>query len=210
MELGEVEAALGRQAGVAEAVVVLLGQAGQSEGRLVAYVVRAAGAEVQERELQAGLREVLPEYMQPAVYVWLERLPLTANGKLDWHKLPEPEAQRREGSEYVAPRTPVEQELAELWRGLLGLSQVGIHDNFFALGGDSILSIQVITRARKAGIYLTPQQIFQYQTIGELASVAVTVPVLDSEQGIITGEAPLTPIQLWFFEQELSNPHHWN
>lgn len=111
---------------------------------------------------------------------------------------------------FVAPRTPVERALVDIWSQLLRVKQVGLHDRFFELGGDSIVSIQVVARAKKAGLRLTVRQIFQHQTIAELALVAETVAPPRFEQGLITGEAPLTPIQRWFFEQAFSDQHHWN
>jgi non-ribosomal peptide synthase protein (TIGR01720 family) len=111
---------------------------------------------------------------------------------------------------YVAPRNEVEQKLAGLWQGVLGIDAVGIHDNFFELGGDSVLAIQVIARTTNAGFQLTPEQLFQHQTVAELAAVVSPSPVIQVEQGLITGPVPLTPMQQWFFEQTLPEPHHWN
>ena len=108
------------------------------------------------------------------------------------------------------PRAPVERALADIWSQVLRVEQVGVYDRFFELGGDSILSIQVIARAKKAGLRLTLKQIFQHQTIAELALVAEPGTDPYSEQGLITGEIPLTPIQKWFFEQAYADEHHWN
>jgi amino acid adenylation domain-containing protein/non-ribosomal peptide synthase protein (TIGR01720 family) len=110
----------------------------------------------------------------------------------------------------AAPRTPIERTLERIWAGLLRVERIGIHDNFFAAGGDSILSLQVVARAHQAGIHLTPKQLFQHQTIAELAAVAESAAPAMAEQGIVTGEVPLTPIQRWFFELDLPDPHHWN
>ncbi|HEY0604352.1 MAG TPA: condensation domain-containing protein, partial [Herpetosiphonaceae bacterium] len=110
----------------------------------------------------------------------------------------------------AAPETPVETRLAQIWAEVLRLPEVGIRNNFFALGGDSILSIQIVARARQAGVQLTPRQIFQYQTIAELATVAGTTTTVTAEQGLVTGSVPLTPIQHWFFGREHPEPHHWN
>jgi non-ribosomal peptide synthase protein (TIGR01720 family) len=157
------------------------------------------------------LKQQLPEYMVPSVLVLLEALPLTPNGKIDRRALPAPDMARPEWSgALVSPRTPVEEQLAGIWADVLGLPQVGIHDNFFEVGGDSILSIQIIARANQAGLKLTPKQLFQHQTIAELAEVAGTGEANQAEQGLVTGEVLLTPIQRWFFEQELPQPHHWN
>lgn len=111
---------------------------------------------------------------------------------------------------YIAPRNEVEQTLTEIWQQLLGIQPVGIHDNFFELGGDSVLGIQFITRANKAGLQLTTKQVFEHQTIAELSTVVSTNRIKVAEQGLVTGSVPLTPIQHWFFEQNQPDPHHWN
>jgi non-ribosomal peptide synthase protein (TIGR01720 family) len=149
--------------------------------------------------------------MVPNAFVLLDALPLTSNGKVDRKTLPAPDTTRPElAGTYVAPRTSVEELLAGIWTEVLGLEKVGIHDNFFELGGDSILSIQIVARANQAGLRLTPKQLFGHQTIAELAKVAGTTSVFQAEQGLVTGEVLLTPIQRWFFEQEFAEPHHWN
>ncbi|PMB52379.1 non-ribosomal peptide synthase [Fischerella thermalis CCMEE 5201] len=111
---------------------------------------------------------------------------------------------------YVAPISEVEQTIANIWQELLGIKQVGIDDSFFELGGDSVLGIQVSARAAKAGFRLTPQQLFEHQTIAKLAEVVSTTKVVQAEQGLVTGSLPLTPIQHRFFERNISEPHHWN
>jgi NADP-dependent 3-hydroxy acid dehydrogenase YdfG len=110
---------------------------------------------------------------------------------------------------YVAPRNQVEQTLADIWQQLLGIQKVGIHDNFFELGGDSVLGIQLIAKADRAGFQLNTKQVFECQTIAELAIVASKKIGL-AEQGLVTGLISLTPIQHWFFEQNQPEPHHWN
>src|SRR5690606_10129439 len=153
----------------------------------------------------------LPDYMVPAQVVFLDALPLTPNGKVDRAALPAPSGERPElESEFVAARDEVEQQLARIWADVLGLEKVGVHDNFFELGGDSILSIQVIARANQAGLRLSPRQLFQHPTVAGLASVAGRGPAVQAEQGLVEGPVPLTPIQRWFFEQEIPNRHHWN
>ena len=106
----------------------------------------------------------------------------------------------------VPPRNDVERTLARIWSAVLDRGSVGIHDNFFELGGDSILSFQVIARARQVGLNLTATELFQYQTIAELASSAGTTTTPLAEQGDVTGPVPLTPIQSWFFEQQFADP----
>jgi non-ribosomal peptide synthase protein (TIGR01720 family) len=123
-----------------------------------------------------------------------------------------PDLAGQAGRSYRPPVTPAESALATIWADVLGLPQVGTQDNFFELGGDSIVSLQVIARAKQVGLLLSPRQIFQHQTVAELAAVAgrETVVALEAEQGAVTGEAALTPVQCAFFELPLVNPHHWN
>ena len=140
--------------------------------------------------------------MIPSAFVTLDRLPLLPNGKVDRHALPAPVYDRsRFEIDYIAPRTDMEQSLAEIWAAILGQKKVGIHDNFFEIGGDSILAIQIISRANQAGIRLTVRQIFQHQSISELASFASSCSHTAAAQSPVTGPVPLTPIQHWFFEQ---------
>jgi amino acid adenylation domain-containing protein/non-ribosomal peptide synthase protein (TIGR01720 family)/FkbM family methyltransferase len=162
-------------------------------------------------DVRAAARELLPEYMLPSAFVLLEDFPLTANGKVDRRALPEPASQRREAeSAFAAPRTSAERGLAEIWARVLRVAQVGIHDNFFELGGDSILAIQVISAANAAGLHLAPRQMFQEPTVAGLAALArVVVPRTDVETAV-AGPVPLTPIQRWFFEQDIAEPAHFN
>ena len=129
------------------------------------------GAGVEVGELRRRLVGRLPEQLVPAVLVELERLPVSANGKLDRGALPEPERGRREG--YEAPEGREEEVLAGIWERVLGVERVGRRDNFFELGGDSILSLRVASQAVQAGLGLTPRQVFERPTVGELAAVAV-------------------------------------
>ena len=110
----------------------------------------------------------------------------------------------------VAPRNELEHRLAGIWQEILGIEEVGIHDDFFELGGDSIQAIQIISKINQAGLQLTPQQLFQFHTIAELAEVVGAVQTAAPEQGIVTGDVPLTPIQHWFFDQNLTEPLHFN
>ncbi|MCA1681963.1 MAG: amino acid adenylation domain-containing protein [Actinobacteria bacterium] len=152
----------------------------------------------------------LPDYMVPSAFVVLDELPLTPNGKLDRKALPAPDFAAG-GVGYVAPRTIIEQVLADVWAQVLRLERVGVEDNFFELGGDSILSIQLVSRARRAGLQLTSRDIFVYQTIAALAASVDVQPVFSpADQDVIVGPAPLTPIQHWFFETERDCPNHFN
>ena len=123
-----------------------------------------------------------------------------------------PEAHPRPtlSTDYEVPRTEAERVLADIWREMLGIGQVGIHDNFFELGGDSVLNIQITARANQSGLRITPKQVFEHQTIAELAKIAGTGAVIAAEQGMVTGPVPLTPIQHWFFNRGLTHPEHFN
>ncbi|HEX8185311.1 MAG TPA: amino acid adenylation domain-containing protein, partial [Blastocatellia bacterium] len=163
------------------------------------------------RDLQSFLRERFPDYMVPANLVLLDQMPLTPNGKLDLQALPAPDrAHFGSEEEIVEPRTEVERLLSSIWCDVLGLEKVGINENFFKIGGDSIIAIQIIARANKAGLNLRAEQIFRHQTIGEMAEAAGKAPIIESTQGIVSGAVPLTPIQQWFFEQNLPDRHHYN
>jgi len=213
VEPGEVAAALEEHPGMGQAFVLARrdGPDPSSSVRLVAYFTAASEVAPDAEELRAFLRRHLPEPMVPSAFVLLETLPRTRNGKVDRSALPAPEEARPEdGAGSVAPRTTAEEILQTIWREVLGRDKIGVHDNFFELGGDSILSIQIIARANQAGLRLAPRQIFQHQTIAGLAAVAGTVPVVWSEQGIVTGPVPLLPIQRRFLELESPEPWHWN
>jgi non-ribosomal peptide synthase protein (TIGR01720 family) len=211
IELGEVERAVQEQAGVAQAAVVVKERAG-GERQLIAYVEMAEGSSGDAiGRVRAGVKERLPEYMCPAQYVRMERLPRTASGKLDRRALPEPEVAGERGQEYVAPRNEVERRLLEIWEAVLGSQGIGVKDNFFEVGGDSIVGIQIVARARQAGLELTPKQLFQYQTIAELAEQAGSgTEVVEAEQGEVRGTGPLTPIQRWFIAQHGVKARHYN
>jgi amino acid adenylation domain-containing protein/non-ribosomal peptide synthase protein (TIGR01720 family) len=152
-------------------------------------------------ELRAFLQTKLPAYMIPALFVVLESMPLTPNGKLDRRALPAPQSDRPLlRAEFVAPRTPSEQVLAAIWERVLKLDRIGIHDNFFNLGGDSLLIMRVVFQAKQNGIEITPKQVFQHPTVAELAEAAGKLPIL-AEQAAVTGPVIMTPFQRYFFEE---------
>src|SRR5262249_7495707 len=147
-----------------------------------------------------GVAGSVPECRVPAAFVRLDKLPLTPNGKLDRKALPAPEV--ASAGVRRAPRTPQEELLCALFAEVLRLERVGIDDNFFALGGDSIMSIQLVSRARQRGLVITPRAVFQHQTVAALASAAsllaeATIALPD----VATGGVPLTPIMHWLAEQ---------
>ena len=170
IELGEIEQVFREQVGVKECLVVVREDVPGNQ-RLVAYVVGLNGETLVGEEIRQRLREALPEYMIPATIVPLEQLPLTPNGKVDRQALPRPEeseAGRDVG--YVAPRTPLEEQLAAIWRELLGLERVGVYDDFFAVGGHSLLTVRLVTQIEKQlGKRLPLTVVFQGRTIEALA-----------------------------------------
>ena len=208
IELGEIESLLAQHPAVRESAVIARAEPG-GEKRLIAYIV-PRGEMPSTHDLRTHLKTRLPDYMLPAAFIALDRLPLTGNGKLDHRALPAPEPARPElASRFVPPRTPAECTLAAIWQRVLRLERVGVNDNFFELGGDSILSILIISQARKAGLPLTPKHLFDHQTIADLAALVPapeTAPAQESEPA----DAPPTPIQRWFFEHDFTDPHHWN
>jgi amino acid adenylation domain-containing protein/non-ribosomal peptide synthase protein (TIGR01720 family) len=221
IELGEIEAVVEQHEEVEQAVVMAREERA-GDKQLVAYVVRKRKGEGESEEegekrgefkgeLRRYVKSKLPEYMVPGAIVELEGMPLTANGKVDRGALPAPERVREDGEVgYVGPRTPGEEVLAGIWAEVLGLTRVGVHDNFFEIGGDSILSIQVVAKAKKQGLLLRAQQMFEEQTIAGLSTLVGRANMVPAEQGPVTGDVPLTPIQEWFFAQNLEDGHHFN
>ncbi|HEV2705717.1 MAG TPA: amino acid adenylation domain-containing protein [Pyrinomonadaceae bacterium] len=184
IELGEVEAALNEQKEVREALVIAQADA-SGQSRLVAYVSAEPNQEITKKELRERLRERLPEFMIPAVFVLLSELPLMPNGKVDRRALPAPEEVSDEVEESVAPQTEVESIIAGIWREVLRREKVGVHENFFDLGGHSLLMVQVHNRLRKAfDTNITMLDLFKYPTISALAgyiapaSQSVSLPPL--------------------------------
>jgi len=209
IELGEIEAALRQHPAIRETVVVAREDRPDIK-HLVAYIVPEKQSAPITSELREFLQQQLPEYMVPSAFVKLKAMPLLPNGKVDLQALPAAEAIAPETDTFAAPRTTVEKILAEIWQQILGLEQVGIYNNFFELGGDSILNMQVVAKANQAGLQLTPKQLFENQTIAELAAAVGKHQAISAEQGIVTGRVPLTPIQQRFFAQNLPDSHHWN
>ncbi|WP_437997980.1 amino acid adenylation domain-containing protein [Sorangium sp. So ce185] len=192
VELGEIEARLREQPEVREAVVAARDSGGAT--RLVAYVVSRDAAPLDAAALRARLALHLPDYMVPSAIVPLPALPLTANGKIDRAALPEPErAGAPEDGGFVAPRNEVEATLAQVWAEVLGQERVGVHDNFFALGGDSIRSLQVVARANKRGLKLSPKHLLDHPTVAA-AAAAAAVAVVDA--GETRAEGPALPTEL--------------
>ncbi|MFC4909840.1 amino acid adenylation domain-containing protein [Actinomadura gamaensis] len=201
IELGEIEAALARHPDVAHAAVVAREDRPGGK-RLVGYVV-AAGAAPDPAEIRRFVAGVLPEYMVPSAVVVLPTLPLTGNGKLDVRALPAPDPASGDRP-FRAPRTPVERTLATLFAEVLELDRVGLDDGFFDLGGDSIIAMRLVSRARAAGLALSPRDVFQRPTVDELAAVATAAEPEAAPAADPVGEVPATPIMCWL--RELGGP----
>ncbi|MEA2038547.1 MAG: amino acid adenylation domain-containing protein [Thermodesulfobacteriota bacterium] len=181
VEPGEIESILEQHPSVREAVVMLREDV---PGRkfLAAYRTAKEGTSSSTADLRQFLKDKLPEYMVPAAFVLMDSFPLSPNGKVDRRALPVPDVTGIESDEsYVAPRNKTENTLALIWAEVLGVKQVGINDNFFELGGHSLLTLQVLDRAHREGLELTPQQLFKHQTIAELVSALEPASALEAE-----------------------------
>jgi len=210
IELGEIESVLCQHPAVREAVVIAREDV-PGVKTLAAYVVASTSSAPALTVLREHLKRKLPDYMVPAAFVFLDKLPLTHNGKVDRRALPDPGEQRPDVSgRYVAPRTELEEKLAAIWAKVLRVERVGVHDNFFELGGDSILSIQAISLARRGGMMLTAKHMFAHQTIADLAGVVGVQEEVASDCAPAEGNVRLTPIQHWWFEQNLERMEHYN
>ncbi|HVG11019.1 MAG TPA: amino acid adenylation domain-containing protein [Thermoanaerobaculia bacterium] len=200
IELGEIESALNRHPGLRESVVMAqMGATG--DRRLVAWIV-PKDAPVSNSELREHLLQTLPEYMVPAAFVSLDKLPLTTHGKVDRRALPEPGSVLLPASELVAPRSRTEARLAEIWREVLRVEQVGVHDNFFELGGHSLLVSQLSSRVRNAfGVELPLRQVFEAPTLEALA--ARVEGVLPERQEGIPVVSRMEPLPLSFAQERL-------
>ncbi|AZC24470.1 non-ribosomal peptide synthetase [Pseudomonas sessilinigenes] len=162
------------------------------------------------QRLRQRLGEHLPDFMVPHSITVLDQLPLTLNGKIDRKALPKPLFGGLDGAQQVLePRTRTEEVLSRIWQQVLGLSGVGLRDNFFSLGGDSILAIQIVAAAGREGLRLSPKQVFQHQTIAELAAVA-SLSQSTGQERAPDGPCPLAPVQAEFLDRDLPVPQHWN
>ncbi|HZF08187.1 MAG TPA: amino acid adenylation domain-containing protein [Thermoanaerobaculia bacterium] len=213
IEPGEVEAALANCPGI-EAAAVLARRDTPGDARLVAYLVARSGERVSEETVREELKRSLPEYMLPAVYLFLPSFPLTPNGKLDRAALPAPAGMERRTERYLAPRGPIEGLLVGIWEAVLEREPVGVEDDFFALGGHSLLATQVVSRARETfGVELPLHDLFERPTVARLAAALESLlrgaerpeapPLLPAARETFGGELPLSFAQqrLWFIDQ---------
>ena len=207
IEPGEIDAALSRYPDVSQALVVAR-EDPPGNRNLVAYLVPKAGREIDVGKVRAHLREQLPDYMIPAHFVRLDALPLTPNGKVDKRALPPPTSVEPEVS-YRPPRNELEHLLVRVWEEVLGRESIGVDDNYFELGGDSISAIQVVSRVNRAGWQLKVRDLFRNPTIAALAPHLKESDRAGKPEAVI-GRVPLTAIQRWFFEEHEGDLHHLN
>ncbi|MET4143087.1 amino acid adenylation domain-containing protein, partial [Pedobacter sp. UYP1] len=207
IEPGEIETALQRHPAIETAAVIArFTAAGEQE--LVAYIVSKEKIDI--TGLRAYVYENLPVYMLPNKFVRLEALPLTTNGKLDRKALPDPEGlEIGGGADYLAPRNDLEEHLVSIFAEVLKKDSIGVKDNFFALGGDSIKSIQMVSRIKKRGYALTVRDVMQHPVLEDLARQLKLLTRI-TDQGVVTGTVVLSPIQHYFLSRTNVNPHHFN
>ncbi|KEO82561.1 non-ribosomal peptide synthetase, partial [Tumebacillus flagellatus] len=204
IELGEIESQLSQHPDIRECVV-LVREEQPGDKRLIAYVVPASGKALTITEMRQFLQQELPEYMIPALFVTLDQMPLTNNGKVDRRALLQLTVVKSDfGGEYVAPTTPEQQALADIFAEVLQLERVGIDDNYFALGGDSIRALRVVARAKEQGLTFNLQQLFQHQSVRELCEVLqvgaqaleeseAELPVTEPFHGLLESDVQLLP-----------------
>jgi iturin family lipopeptide synthetase A len=205
IELGEIESVLSKHPDILQAVVVDKEKEGHKY--LVAYFISRSSATVESSVLKEYLASKLPNYMVPGAYVQLEAIPLTINGKVDRKKLPAPEFNSHDA--YVVPANESEALLCGIWQEVLGVDRIGVNDNFFSMGGDSIKSLQVSSRLRDKGYALPVKEIFASQTVKALASTLKKIrSAIDQDQ--ITGRVAISPIQDWFLNGRIKNKAHFN
>jgi amino acid adenylation domain-containing protein/non-ribosomal peptide synthase protein (TIGR01720 family) len=209
IELGEIEAALAAIPQVAEAVVIAYSQS-EDDKRLVGYIV-PNGVPLESSDLRASLKQLLPDYMIPAAFVFLDEIPLTAQGKVDRKALPVADwSYGAAKTTLVLPQSPAEKIICQVWQKVLSIDAIGVEDNYFELGGDSILALQVVTEMRRQGWEMTVKDIFAQQSVKELALVVKRLDSIASVVEKASGETPLVPIQKWFFDLNIPNRNHWN
>ncbi|HEX3154980.1 MAG TPA: amino acid adenylation domain-containing protein [Candidatus Angelobacter sp.] len=205
IEPGEIESIFNRHPEI-ETTVVVAREDGSGHKKLVAYVQACQGSSLTEASLRSFAELHLPAYMTPSALVILDRFPYSLNGKLDYRALPAP----KESAGADEPQTPVERTLCNIWAQVLGIPKVGIQDNFFALGGDSIMAIQIIARAAKSRIRIMAREFYQNQTVAAQARLADSNAILIDNQDEVAGSVPLTPTQSFYFENGPVDPHDFN
>lgn len=208
IELGEIESQLSLAENINECVAIA-NKSSEGHDRIIAYVTLSDDQHDKDmivNELREFAMGNLPEYMVPAAFVVMDKIPLSASGKVDKKALPDADISAVAKEGYIAPRNALEEKLCRCWESVLGVSPIGIRDNFFALGGDSILCLQLVSKAKEAGVVFAVEDIFEYQSIEALAKIQSRHQE-PAEQHELTGEMPLMPVQSYFFEGNIE--HHF-
>ena len=206
IELGEIDQQLGKHPNINESLVVAL----EANGTKYLCGYYTADKALPEAELRNKLIAHLPEYMVPSHFVYLEAFPLTPNGKIDRHSLPKPAQQVQEiTAEFVAPDIPEAQALVEVMEVVLAKAPIGLQDHFFSIGGDSIKSIQIVSKLKAKGYQIAVKDIFQHPVLGDMANY-IQSGGQEIDQSVVTGNVGLTPIQQWFFDENNNDEHHFN
>lgn len=208
IELGEIEEIILSHPDV-KAAVASVWEVTPENKKIILYITKENGNNQESGYLNDYLKTRLPDYMIPSKWIVLEKIPVTINGKVARKELPPPDFSSDLSEQLIEPQTKEQKILADIWCDVLSIDKVGIQSKFFEMGGDSILCIQVVSRARKAGLVITPKQIFEYQTIETLAKVAQKIEIGKREE-VVQGIVKLTPIQKWFFEMDMHNKNHYN
>ncbi|WP_440055079.1 amino acid adenylation domain-containing protein [Pseudoalteromonas sp. T1lg65] len=211
IELGEIETALSTMQGINQAAVKVFDN-GQSQ-RLIAYLVApelAQNESAANAQIKQMLQGMVAEYMQPQQYVFVDTLPTSLNGKLDRKALLEPDVQAFETAQYQAPETAIEAQLCQILQSVLPVEKVGRSDNFFHLGGDSIVAIQVASKAKREGLVVTVKQLFATPIVSDLAHAVESMVMESIDQSDCVGSQALLPVQQRFFARQFDNKHHYN
>lgn len=206
IELAEIEAELAKLQGIKE-VIVCAGESPDGDKSLRAYF--AADREIFAAEFREFLAGILPEYMIPSYFIQLDKIPLNPNGKVNTKALPEPEGNVHTGITYRPPETDLQKTMVIVWQEVLRVDPIGLDDNYFSLGGDSIKAIQLVSRLQKYRLKLEISHLFQFPTIGELSAFVQSVTHQVSQEPV-AGEVRLSPIQKWFFEKNNVERYHFN
>ncbi|MGS2718619.1 amino acid adenylation domain-containing protein [Eionea flava] len=209
IELREIEESLMSLDDVDQCAVTYSKKTGQNI--LACYLVMKSKNTLDEEKVRSAISRILPEYMMPNTFTLIDSIPLTTNGKIDYNALPDPSYSH--GNAYVAPRNDLEKKLCSIWKTVVGIQSIGVHDNFFRIGGDSIVSIQLVLQLRKSGFQVQVKTIFDFPTVAELAiflSEKIPTKKVIVEQKPLSGKFDLLPIQQWFFDQGFDKPNHWN
>lgn len=210
IELSEIEHAINTIEGIGQSVVLIHET---SVPKIIVYFVSAN--HMKPSFIRKELSQLLPAYMLPSAIIQIEAIPVTINGKIDTHALPQPDFSNNKKQRHkTQPETLLEQKIYTAWQMILGFEVIGLEDNFFDLGGDSIAIIRLISELRRIGLHVSVKDIYTYHTIQSLADFIASqnsnVDDILTEQGVLTGSFNLLPIQEWFFNENFTQPHHWN